>query len=71
MQANLVAMTIPKISEKNDIFLIADACHALGASYKGKKVGTLQTPLFLAFHPVKPITTGEGGMVVTNSKETE
>lgn len=45
---------------------MADACHSLGALYKGQKVGALADITVFSFHPVKPITTGEGGMAVTN-----
>jgi UDP-4-amino-4,6-dideoxy-N-acetyl-beta-L-altrosamine transaminase len=51
---------------KKDIFLIEDASHALGAEYSGKKIGTLADMTIFSFHPVKLITTGEGGMVTTN-----
>jgi perosamine synthetase len=54
------------IANRHDLFLVADACHALGAMYKGKKVGTLADITIFSFHPVKHITTGEGGMVVTD-----
>lgn len=47
--------------------LISDACHSLGARYKNKKVGTLADLTAFSFHPVKHITTGEGGMVVTSN----
>jgi perosamine synthetase len=57
------------IADKNGIFLIADACHALGASYKGKMIGFLADMTAFSFHPVKHITTGEGGMVVTDDAE--
>lgn len=46
--------------------VIADACHAPGAIYKGRKVGTLADMTCFSFHPVKHLTTGEGGAVVTN-----
>lgn len=52
-----------------DIFLTDDACHALSAEYKGKKVGTLADLTVFSFHPVKPITTGEGGMVMTDDPD--
>jgi perosamine synthetase len=58
-----------KIADKNKLVLIADACHSLGATYKGRKVGTLADLTVLSFHPVKHITTGEGGMVVTNNSQ--
>ncbi len=53
------------IAKRHGIALVADACHALGASYKGRSVGTLADITVLSFHPVKHITTGEGGMAVT------
>ena len=46
--------------------LIEDACHALGAEYVGKRVGSLADMTVFSFHPVKHLTTGEGGMVTTN-----
>jgi len=58
-----------RIAERHDLILVADACHALGAEYKGKKVGTLADLTVFSFHPVKHITTGEGGMVTTDDSE--
>lgn len=58
-----------EISEENDLYLIEDASHSLGSEYKGKKVGSLADMSIFSFHPVKPITTGEGGAVTTNSDE--
>jgi perosamine synthetase len=55
--------------EKHGVQLIADACHALGASCQGKPVGSLADVTVFSFHPVKHITTGEGGMVVTAHSE--
>jgi len=46
--------------------LIEDACHALGAEYQGKRVGSIADMTVFSFHPVKHLTTGEGGMVTTN-----
>jgi perosamine synthetase len=57
------------IADSHHLKLIADSCHALGAEYKGRKVGTLADLTVFSFHPVKPITTGEGGMVVTDNVE--
>ena len=57
------------IAECHDLILVADACHALGAEYKRKKVGTLADMTVFSFHPVKHITTGEGGMVTTDNPE--
>lgn len=58
-----------KIADKNKLVLISDACHSLGAAYRGRKVGTLADITVFSFHPVKHITTGEGGMVVTNNQQ--
>ena len=57
------------IADRHDLILVADACHALGAEYKRKKVGTLADLTVFSFHPVKHITTGEGGMVTTDNPE--
>jgi perosamine synthetase len=54
------------IADRHGLTLIADGCHALGAEYKGRKVGTLADLTVFSFHPVKHITTGEGGMVTTD-----
>jgi perosamine synthetase len=48
------------------LVVIEDACHALGAEYRGKRVGCLSHMTVFSFHPVKHLTTGEGGMVTTN-----
>ena len=56
-----------RIAERHSLILVADACHALGAEYKGRKVGTLADLTVFSFHPVKHITTGEGGMITTNN----
>ena len=55
------------LCERRGLALVADACHALGATYRGRKVGTLADLTVFSFHPVKHITTGEGGAVVTDS----
>ncbi|MBQ9936661.1 MAG: UDP-4-amino-4,6-dideoxy-N-acetyl-beta-L-altrosamine transaminase [Lachnospiraceae bacterium] len=59
---------ISSIAKKHNLIVIEDAAHALGASYKGKMVGSMSDMTCFSFHPVKPITTGEGGMVVTNDE---
>lgn len=51
------------------LIIIEDAAHALGAIYKNRPVGSLAHMTIFSFHPVKHITTGEGGMVVTNDEE--
>ena len=58
-----------QLAKKHDLVVIEDAAHALGADYKGKKIGSMSHMTTFSFHPVKHITTGEGGMVTTNSKE--
>jgi len=60
---------IKAIAKEIKLILIEDACHALGAEYKGKKIGSLSDMTIFSFHPVKHITTGEGGMILTNSEE--
>lgn len=60
---------IMEIAKKYNLIVIEDAAHALGSEYKDKKVGTIADMTEFSFHPVKPVTTGEGGVIVTNSKE--
>lgn len=60
---------IHKIAEEHHLLVIEDGAHALGASYKGKKIGSLSDMTTFSFHPVKPVTTGEGGMIVTDNEE--
>ncbi|NLY80176.1 MAG: UDP-4-amino-4,6-dideoxy-N-acetyl-beta-L-altrosamine transaminase [Lysinibacillus sp.] len=60
--------SIMKIAKKHNLIVIEDGAHSFGAEYKGKKVGTLADMTMFSFHPVKPITTGEGGIIVTNNK---
>ncbi|MBA7609293.1 UDP-4-amino-4,6-dideoxy-N-acetyl-beta-L-altrosamine transaminase [subsurface metagenome] len=60
---------IKEIATENNLYLIEDAAHACGAEYKGKKVGNFADLTIFSFHPVKHITTGEGGMVTTNNEE--
>jgi perosamine synthetase len=55
------------LTDRHRLALVADACHALGATYKGRPVGALADLSTFSFHPVKPITTGEGGMVTTDN----
>lgn len=57
-----------EICERNSLLLIADSCHALGAEYKNRKVGSIADLTAFSFHPVKHITTGEGGMVSTDNR---
>lgn len=58
------------LAQNNNIYVIEDACHALGSKYKGFKTGSCKFShmTVLSFHPVKHITTGEGGAVLTNDE---
>jgi len=56
------------LAVKHKLALIEDACHALGAEYKGKRIGAAATMTVFSFHPVKHVTTGEGGMVTTQDE---
>jgi perosamine synthetase len=57
------------LANRHRLTLVADACHSLGGSYKGLPVGSLAKLNTFSFHPVKHITTGEGGMITTNNPE--
>jgi len=59
---------IRQIALKHSLFIIEDACEAIGAEWNGKKVGTISDAGVFAFYPNKQITTGEGGIVVTNNE---
>jgi dTDP-4-amino-4,6-dideoxygalactose transaminase len=60
---------IKEIADEFDLYLIEDASHAIGAEYEGTKVGNFADLTIFSFHPVKHITTGEGGAVVTGDEE--
>lgn len=60
---------IRAIADKYKLIVIEDAAHALGADYKGNKIGSISDMTTFSFHPVKHITTAEGGMVTTNDKD--
>jgi perosamine synthetase len=55
------------LATRRGLTLISDACHALGGAYRGTPVGTLADLNTFSFHPVKPLATGEGGMITTNN----
>jgi perosamine synthetase len=55
-----------EIAERHGLIVIEDACHALGAEYQGRRVGGISHMTVFSFHPVKHLTTGEGGMVTTD-----
>jgi len=54
------------IAEEYDLVVIEDAAHAIGASYRGRKIGNSDNPAVFSFHAVKNLTTAEGGAVLTN-----
>ncbi len=55
------------LAKKHKLVFIEDAAQALGASYRGKSIGAQADMTMFSFHPVKSITTGEGGAIVTNN----
>lgn len=57
------------ICDEHRLWLVADACHSVGASYHGRPCGSLTDLTAFSFHPVKSMTTGEGGMVTTDNPE--
>src|SRR5262249_57271981 len=58
--------TLQDLCRQHGLALVADACHALGASRRGRPVGSWADLSTFSFHPVKPLTTAEGGMVTTD-----
>ena len=58
---------IMQLAKKYKLKVVEDACESLGSSYKGQPTGTMGDAGVFAFYPNKQMTTGEGGMVVTNS----
>ncbi len=60
---------IRAICDEYHLIFIEDAAHAIGSAYNGKKVGSLADMTCFSFHPVKTITSGEGGAITTNNEE--
>jgi perosamine synthetase len=58
--------SLRQLADSYGLFLISDSCHALGAAYNDEPVSALADAAVYSFHPVKHITTGEGGAIVTN-----
>ena len=60
---------IKKICHDNGLVFIEDAAHSIGTKYKGRQVGSLADMTTFSFHPVKTVTGGEGGAILTNNDE--
>ena len=58
-----------EVANDHNLYIIDDAAHAIDAEYKGKKIGNMNDLTVFSFHPVKNITTAEGGIVTTNNEE--
>jgi perosamine synthetase len=58
-----------QLADRHGLIVIEDASHALGAEYRGRHVGNIAHMTVFSFHPVKHLTTGEGGMVTTDNPE--
>lgn len=58
-----------EIADEHRLALVSDACHSIGSSYKGRPAGSLADMTCFSFHPVKHITTGEGGAILTDNEE--
>ncbi|GAA8972492.1 UDP-4-amino-4,6-dideoxy-N-acetyl-beta-L-altrosamine transaminase [Helicobacter pylori] len=61
--------SIQKLCKKHSLSFLSDSSHALGSEYQNKKVGDFALASVFSFHAIKPITTAEGGAVVTNDSE--
>ena len=60
---------IGSLARDHNLTIIHDAAHSFGASFSGRKVGTFGDMTMFSFHPVKHVTTGEGGVIVTDREE--
>ncbi len=65
----VVLSKIQELAKRHDLVLIEDACHALGSHIDGRKIGSISDMTIFSFHAIKPITTGEGGAVLTDNEE--
>ncbi len=61
--------TLREITARRGLALVADACHSLGGSYRARPVGSLADLNIFSLHPVKHITTGEGGLITTDDEK--
>lgn len=60
---------LKEIVEKHNLVLVTDACHSIGSEYQGSRTGSIADLTCFSFHPVKHITTGEGGMILTDNEQ--
>lgn len=60
---------ILRLKRKYGLYVVEDAAHTIGAKYKGKNIGTISDITCFSFHPVKNMTTGDGGAIVTNNRK--
>ena len=60
---------IAEAAREHGLAVVEDACEAIGATYKGRRAGTLGDAAVLAFYPNKQMTTGEGGLILTDREE--
>jgi len=60
---------IRTICKEHNLILIEDAAHSIGTKYKGQAVGSIADMTTFSFHPVKTVTGGEGGAIITNDKD--
>ena len=60
---------IRELCDRHHLVFIEDAAHSIGTEYEGKKIGSLADMTTFSFHPVKTITSGEGGAVLTNNED--
>lgn len=60
---------IKTIADKHNLYFIEDASHALGSDINGQRIGSFADMTIFSFHAIKPITTGEGGAIVTDNAE--
>lgn len=56
-------------ADKHGLIMIQDAAHSLGGQFQGEQVGSIADMTMFSFHPVKPVTTGEGGVIVTDNEQ--